>query len=115
MSKVFDRGDIVRVGLNPVAGREIQGEMRPVLVLSSREFNRLGLTYVAPITQGGDFSRYAGFATTLMGSGTATQGVALVNMVRSLDLNERGAKLIEKAPPLVLEDALARFQAIFDI
>lgn len=114
MSKVFERGDIVRVCLNPTAGHEIQGDMRPVLVLSPKEFNRLGLTLVAPITQGGDFSRYAGFAVSLMGSGTQTQGVALVNMLRSVDLGARAAKFVEQVPEVVLEDALARLRAILD-
>lgn len=114
MSKVFERGDIVRVCLNPTAGCEIQSDFHPALVLSPKDFNRLGLTLVAPITQGGDFSRYAGFAVTLMGSGTKTQGAALVNMMRSVDLGERSAKFVEKAPDAVLDDALARLRAILD-
>lgn len=114
MSKVFDRGDIVRVCLNPVAGRELQGELRPALVLTPKAFNRLGITWVAPITQGGDYSRYAGFAVTLMGAGTQTQGVALVNMLRGVDLPARGAKLVERVPDVVLDDAMARLQAILE-
>lgn len=114
MSKVFDRGEIVRVCLNPVAGRELQGELRPALVLTPKAFNRLGITWVAPITQGGDYSRYAGFAVTLMGTGTQTQGVALVNMLRGVDLQARGAKLVERVPDVVLDDAMARLQAILE-
>ncbi|WP_321875624.1 type II toxin-antitoxin system ChpB family toxin [Burkholderia cenocepacia] len=108
----FDRGDIVRVSLNPTVGHEQQGEFRPALVLSPAAFNALGVALVAPITQGGQFARYAGFAVPLSGSGTETQGVALVNMVRSLDLEARGAKKLEKAPIEVVEDALARLQTI---
>lgn len=108
----FNRGDIVRVNLNPTAGREKQGDFRPALVLSTSAFNALGVSLVAPITQGGDFARHAGFAVPLSGSGTATQGVALVNMVRTLDLEARGAKKIETAPQFVIDDALARLQAI---
>lgn len=114
MSKVFDCGDIVRVTLNPVAGRELQGEMRPVLVLTPKAFNRLGITWIAPITQGGEFSRYAGFAVTLMGTGTQTQGAALVNLVRSMDLEARGARFVERVPQAVMDDAMARLQAIVD-
>ncbi|MBU6491945.1 MAG: type II toxin-antitoxin system ChpB family toxin [Burkholderiales bacterium] len=110
----FDRGDIVRVSLNPTAGREQQGDFRPVLVLSTALFNALGVALVAPITQGGEFARFAGFAVPLSGSGTETQGVALVNMVRALDLEARGAKKIERAPAEVVEDALGRLQAILD-
>lgn len=107
----FERGDIVRVNLNPTSGHEQQGH-RPALVLSTGDFNKLGLVLVAPITQGGDFSRHAGFAAPLTGSGTETQGVALVNQIRTLDLASRGAQVVEQAPDYVVDDALARLQAI---
>lgn len=110
----FDRGDIVIVNLEPTLGREQTGESRPALVLSTSVFNVMGVVLVAPITQGGDFARYAGFAVPLSGSGTKTQGVALVNQIRMLDLEERGAKKIESAPDFVTDDALARLQAILD-
>lgn len=110
----FERGDVVRICLNPTVGREIQGDFRPVLVLSTAEMNNLGAAIVAPITQGGDFSRYAGFAVSLTGTGMDTQGVALVNMIRSVDLVARRAKKIERAPKEVIDDALGRLQAIFE-
>ena len=75
---VFDRGDIVRACLNPTAGNELQGDMRPCLVLSPKAFNKLGLTLIAPITQGGNYARFQGFAISLMGTGTETQGVILI-------------------------------------
>ncbi len=83
-------------------------------MLSPAAFNALGLALVAPITQGDEFARFAGFAVPLAGSGTQTQGVALVNMVRMLDLEGRGARKIERAPVEVVEDALARLQTIID-
>jgi mRNA interferase ChpB len=110
----FERGDVVRVCLNPTTGGETQGDFRPALVLSAAEMNQLGTAIIAPITQGGDFSRYAGFAVSLAGTGLETQGVALVNMIRSVDLAARGAKKIERAPQAVIDDALARLQAIFE-
>lgn len=110
----FNRGDIVRVTLNPTIGHEQHGDFRPVLVLSPAAFNLMGVALVAPITQGGDFARYAGFAVPLAGSGTQTQGVALVNMVRTLDLAARHAKKIEVAPEFVVDDALARLRAILE-
>lgn len=110
----FGRGDIVMVNLEPTEGREQRGISRPALVLSTSVFNALGVVLVAPITQGGDFARHAGFAASLSGSGTTTQGVALVNQIRMLDLEARGAKRIETAPEYVVEDALARLRAIID-
>lgn len=108
----FERGDIVMVNLEPAVGRAKKGEHRPALVLSASVFNVMGVILIAPITQGGDFARHAGFAVQLSGSGTKTQGVALVNQVRMMDLEGRGAKKIETAPDFVVEDALARLQAI---
>jgi len=108
---VFDRGDIVSVPLDPVLGYEQRGT-RPALVLTTKNFNRLGDVLVAPISQGGDHARYAGFAVSLTGSGCKTQGVALVNKIRMLDLTARQAKKIERAPPMVLEDALSRIEAM---
>ena len=61
---------------------------------------------VAPITQGGDFSRYAGFAVSLTGTGCKTQGVALINKVRMLDLAARMARLVEQVPQAVIDEAL---------
>ncbi len=50
---VFERGDVVQVQLDPTLGHEQSGT-RPALVLTTKEFNRLGDVLVAPITQGGD-------------------------------------------------------------
>jgi len=111
---MFERGDIVRVSLEPVIGREIRGDFRPLLVLTRKEFNRMGDVLVAPITQGGDMSRYAGFAISLAGSGCDTQGVALLNKIRMLDLKSRGGKVVEKVPPFILDEALLRLVALLE-
>ena len=111
---VFERGDIVTVRLDPVEGHEMRGASRPALVLTPREFNRLGDVLVAPITQGGDFSRFAGFAVPLAGTGCKTQGVALVNKVRMLDLNARKAKKVERVAQGVVDDAIGRLMTLFE-
>jgi mRNA interferase ChpB len=110
---VFDRGDVVSVPLDPTVGHEQRGT-RPALVLTTKQFNRLGDVLVAPITQGGDFSRHAGFAVSLTGTGCKTQGVALVNKVRMLDLAARQARRIERAPQSVIDEALGRLMALLD-
>ena len=113
-ARLFDRGDVVRVSLNPTVGRELQGEMRPALVLSPRKFNALGTALVAPITQGGNNTRLAGFAVSLMGTGMQTQGVVLVNAVRMLDLEQRRVRKVETAPGALVEEVLARLQTILE-
>jgi mRNA interferase ChpB len=69
---------------------------------------------VAPITQGGDYARHAGFAATLAGTGCKTQGVALVNKIRMIDLVARNARKIERAPQVVIDDAMARLTALLE-
>jgi mRNA interferase ChpB len=110
----FNRGDIVRLNLNPTAGREQQGDFRPALIISPAAFNVSGLVLIAPITQGGDFARYAGFAVPLSGSGTETQGVVLCNLIRTVDLEARGAKRVESVPEVVMDDVLARIQVLIE-
>ena len=111
--RVFERGDIVSVPLDPALGHEQRGT-RPALVLTTKDFNRLGDVLVAPITQGGDFARYAGFAVSLTGTGCRTQGVALVNKLRMMDLAARKARRIERAPQLVIDEAIARVVALLE-
>ena len=110
---VFERGDVVSVPLDPAFGHEQRGT-RPALVLTSRAFNRLGDTLVAPISQGGDHARFAGFAVSLSGTGCKTQGVALLNKLRMLDLEARKARRIERVPAVVLDDALMRLAAMLE-
>ncbi|MBF0264844.1 MAG: type II toxin-antitoxin system ChpB family toxin [Gammaproteobacteria bacterium] len=112
MNKFFDRGDIVLSSLDPVVGNELQGNFRPLLVISPKLFNSKGLTYVAPITQGGNKARSVGFSVALSGSGTETQGVILVNSIRSLDLISRKAKKIEEVPDFIIEEVLSRLATI---
>ena len=106
------QGDIYLVALDPVAGTEIWGT-RPVMILSNAEFNSGGRALVAPITQG-NFERVAGWSVTLMGSGTTTQGAAVVSQCRVLDLTARNGKKVESVPVEVIEEALAKLQAMVD-
>ncbi|VVP84664.1 Endoribonuclease PemK [Pseudomonas fluorescens] len=110
----FNRGDIVRLNLNPTAGREQQGDFRPALIISPAAFNVSGLVLIAPVTQGGDFARHAGFAVPLSGSGTETQGVVLCNQIRTFDLEALGAKRVESVPEVVMDDVLARIQVLIE-
>ena len=110
----FNRGDIVRLNLNPTAGREQQGDFRPALIISPAAFNVSGLVLIAPITQGGDIARFAGFAVPLSGSGTETQGVVLCNQIRTVDLEARSGKRVESVPEVVMDDVLARIQVLIE-
>ncbi|EFB1500718.1 type II toxin-antitoxin system ChpB family toxin [Escherichia albertii] len=110
----FERGDIMLVGFDPASGHEQRGAGRPVLVLSVQAFNQLGMTLVAPITQGGNFARYAGFSVPLRCEEGDVCGVVVVNQVRMMDLNARQAKRIGLACDEVVEEVLLRLQAVVE-
>lgn len=104
----FDRGDIVSLNMGSAS---VHAPCK-ALVLSPAAYNALGLALAAPITEH-DSSRYAGFAVTIILPGrTPASGAALVNMVRSVDLAARDAKLLGNAPPATVSEALSRLQAI---
>jgi mRNA-degrading endonuclease toxin of MazEF toxin-antitoxin module len=109
----MDRGDIYLVSLDPTSGHEQRGS-RPVLVVSPTAFNRLTRTpIVLPITSGGDFARTAGFAVSLMGSGTQTTGVVRCDQPRALDIASRRGRKLESVPQSVLDEVLAKIAPIF--
>ncbi|MCB5191211.1 type II toxin-antitoxin system ChpB family toxin [Methylobacillus arboreus] len=111
---VFNKGDIVRTSFNPVAGKELQGEARPALVITPKAFNQVGLSWIVPISQGGVHARVEGFAVSLAGTGLETQGVVLCNGIRNLDLNARSATFVEKAPGYIVEEVMDIITAILD-
>lgn len=110
----YERGDILVVDLEPTRGSEQRGR-RHVLVLTPSDYNAtIGRALVAPITQGGNFARYGGFAVSLTGTGLDTQGVVLLTDLRVMDLAARGAKRVETAPAFLIELILGRVKALLD-
>ncbi|HKN28730.1 MAG TPA: type II toxin-antitoxin system PemK/MazF family toxin [Roseiarcus sp.] len=109
----MDRGDIYHVDLNPTKGKEQQGA-RYALIVSPRDFNRGGTSLVCPITQGGDSARNRGFAVSLSGAGTSTQGAVLSNQPRILDIAAGGGRFVEKAPEYIVGDVIAKLQTLLD-
>jgi len=112
--RVPDRGDIIDLDFDPTRGHETRGR-RPALVLSPFAFNRQsGFALVCPITQGGRFAREHGFAVSLAASGSATQGIALCDQLRTLDLKARPWRFVEAAPATVVEETLLRVRTLLD-
>ena len=111
--RIPTRGEIWHANLNPTAGKEQQG-VRPVFVVSDKEFNRAGLVLICPISQGANQSLYAGFAVSLMNTGTETQGVVMCNQPRTIDYIARGARFVEDVPDYVMDDVLARVQTLLE-
>ncbi|WP_230350831.1 type II toxin-antitoxin system PemK/MazF family toxin [Lelliottia sp. WAP21] len=108
----MDRGEIWLVSLDPTIGHEQQGK-RPVLIVSSASFNKLTrLPVVVPVTSGGNFARTAGFIVSLDGAGTKTTGVIRCDQPRTLDLDARNGKRLERIPDVLINEVLARLEAI---
>ena len=109
----MERGDIWHVDLEPTRGRE-QAKPRFVLLLSTRELNRLGTPLVAPITRGGNFARIRGLTVALDDAGLRTTGVVLCHQLRALDLAARGGRFVEKVPDWLMDEVLAKVAALLE-
>jgi mRNA interferase ChpB len=107
MPRVPERGDIYHIDLEPTRGKEQRGR-RYVFVVSPALHNRRGLVIALPISQGETLARGTGFASTLMASGTQTQGVVICDQPRTLDFSVRNARFVESAPAPVTDDVLSR-------
>ena len=107
-----ERGEIWLVDLDPTAGHEQRGT-RPVMVVSPAAFNAVtGTPIVVPITTGGQFAHRRGFAVSLNDVGTRTRGVLRCDQPRVLDLQARNGRFLEAAPADVVDDVIARLEAI---
>jgi mRNA interferase MazF len=99
-----DRGDVVWITMNPVAGHEQSGR-RPALVISPVSYNRkVGLAILCPIT--GQAKGYP-FEVALP-EGLSVHGVVLADQARSLDWQDRKAELIGTVPAETVTSVLKR-------
>ena len=106
---ILKRGDIYNVDLEPAKGREQRGQ-RPVIIITTSEFNQHNPPIVCPITGGGAGARLKGFAVSLMNMGMKTDGVVICSQPRVLDVKARGGKYVERAPDEVVDEVLAALQ-----
>ena len=112
MAYLPNRGDIVHLDFDPSSGREMKGSHFG-LVLSAKVFNQQGLAMVCPISQGAAFAaRTYGTVVTLIGAGTETQGAVHCHQLKSLDWRARNVRLKETVPQYIVDEALARIEAI---
>ncbi|MCG5044134.1 type II toxin-antitoxin system PemK/MazF family toxin [Enterobacteriaceae bacterium 155047] len=81
--------------------------------MNSIPFNKLTqLPVVVPVTSGGNFARTAGFTVSLDGAGTKTTGVIRRDQPGTLELDARNGKRLERIPEGVINEVLARLEAI---
>ena len=93
------QGDIIKINFNPQIGHE-QAGYRPAVIVSNDTFNRVtNLVLVCPITNSIDkFPLHI-----KLDNRTATTGIILCEHLKSLDINTRSYKIIEKLPEDILE------------
>ena len=109
------QGDIIWIDFDPQAGREQKGR-RPAIVVSKNSFNRFmrKMAMLCPIT-----NTDKGIPLHIrLDDRTKTSGVILCDQAKSLDLQERNAEFIEKAPSdIVFEvaDIVGGFVEVEDI
>ena len=101
------QGDLVALTFDPQSGHEQRGR-RPALVVSKDLFNKgTGFCIVCPIT---NTDRDNPFHVALTVEASVT-GFVMVEQVKSIDYRTRSARHIGKAPPAVLQEALAILDA----
>ena len=108
-----ERGDIFHLAFDPAAGTEMKGD-HYAIALSPKAYNRAtGLVYACPISQGkAAAARSGGMISTLLGTGTATQGNIHCHQMKALDWKIRRSAFRETVPDYVIEDVLARIGAV---
>lgn len=105
---VPDRGDVVRISLDPQAGHEQAGR-RPAVVLSPAAYNGpVGLALFCPIT-----NQVKGYPFEVpIPPGLEVTGVVLSDQVKSLDWRARHAERICSLPADTINHVLERVRAL---
>lgn len=89
------RGEVVRINLNPIEGREQAGDARPCLVVSNTRYNekRNGMVIVMPITS----TQKPEIKTMIPIPETAkVMGSVIAEQVRTVDLSIRWWRTTEE-------------------
>lgn len=108
MARVLDRGDVVRISMNPQAGHEQAGR-RPALVLSPAAYNgKVGLAILCPIT---NQAKGYPFEVSLP-KGLPVEGVILSDQAKSLDWKAREAEFVCRLPTGTVHEALLKLATL---
>ncbi|MBM3570618.1 MAG: mRNA-degrading endonuclease [Alphaproteobacteria bacterium] len=103
-----ERGDFALVDFDPRVGTEQSGR-RPALILSPRSYNvATGLAFACPLTNQVKGSAFE----VALPAGLGVTGVVLANQLRAIDWIERHASFHARAPRTLLDEVLARIEAV---
>lgn len=101
------QGDIIIVNFNPQVGHEQAGS-RPAVVISNNFFNqKTNMTILCPITNtNNSFPLHVP-----LDERTNTTGSILCEHIRSMDLNSRSFRIVEKLPDDLLDKVISTVSA----
>ena len=107
---IFEQGDIVTLDFSPTQGHEQSG-YRPALVVSKNLYNaKTGFIIVCPIT-----NTLKLFPTRVsLDKRTQTTGFVICEQVRTIDVNARSPKFLEKMPDDLFRQALDIVSSVFE-
>lgn len=106
--RVPERGDIIKLQLNPQVGSE-QAGFRPAIVISPLAYNRISnLILICPITSK---QKGWGFEVALANS-MKTFGIVLSDQIRIVDFSKREAIFVESSPVQLVDEVLAKIKTL---
>lgn len=110
MTYLPDQGDLAWINFDPQAGRE-QAKNRPALVLTTSDFNAAtGLLVACPVTR-----TERQWRTRIALVGTTTIGFIMIEQLKGLDWQARGAAFIERVPRSLMDDVKSRIGTMLDL
>lgn len=99
----IERGEVIRINLNPTEGREQTGTARPCVVLSNTEYNaeRKGIVVVTPVTSTTKPNIKMMIPIPV---GFNLYGSVIAEQIRTVDLSKRWWKTTGEVLPKVFVD-----------
>ena len=105
----LEQGDIIEVDFNPSVGHE-PAKRRPAIVVTSFGFNsRSPLVGVVPIQ-----TKDSGYPLHVPVDGAGLHGFACVEMMRTIDVERRGCKLLGVAEDATMRKVMGVIRGIYD-
>jgi len=106
------QGDIIKIDFNPTRGHEQRG-LRPAIVVSNNSFSQITQSgaMVCPIT---NRDKNLPFHIPL-DSRTQTTGVILTDQAKILDIIQRNAVFVEKAPKDIVFEVVDTINSFIEV
>lgn len=107
-NRVPQRGDIIKLQLNPKVGSE-QAGFRPAIVISPSAYNQISnLILICPITSKRKGWRFE----VVLPNNMKTFGVVLSDQIKTVDCSKREAIFIESSSIKLIDEVLAKIKTL---